>query len=383
MNINCSNNQVNQCTGCGICAIVCPNKCISIIKNNNGFFEASVDEFNCSNCGLCTKFCYKFFNDTFENFTPLSVYACWSRDEELLKACSSGGFATILARSYIEKGYNICGVLYDYKNEICKHKIAKQYEDLFEFIGSKYLQSYTFEAFSKFKPNEKYIVFGSPCQILGLRKYIKFKKIENNFILVDFYCHGVPSYNLWEKYIEYLRICGISKINNINFVSKRNGWHNRCILINSNSSTEYFKNYKSDLFGIFYGGMYCHNSPCFRCIFRKDLVCSDIRVSDFWGSRFKSNQKGVNLITINTPAGEKAFSLIQNMLEIKNSSISDLKNSKPWRFYKHPIRYNKVINDLKSDKKLLSIYKKHIKPFLFFTRNLHRFVRIIKRFFNL
>lgn len=387
MNISDSKNQTNECTGCGICAVVCPKKCISVRKNNAGFFEASVDETHCINCGLCKKFCYKYMHYSRpyfgRMFSPLSVYGVWSKDKDLVMSCSSGGFATELSRAFFEKGYKICGVAYDYNSAICKHSIAESENTIDEFTGSKYLQSFTVDAFSRFKSNEKYIVFGSPCQIFGIRQYIKFKKIEQNFILIDFYCHGVPSYNLWTKYIGFLKLNGIQKVDNVNFVSKRKGWHDRSILVNKGKDSEYSQSYKNDLFGIFFGGMYCHNAPCFRCIFRKDKCYSDIRIADFWGKRYNKNQSGVNLIAINTTAGETAFGCIRNNMHVEIASNKDLKNSKPWRFYKKPICYSRIKRDLQSNKSLHTIYTNHIKQFLFLERNLHRLNRIFNRLFNL
>lgn len=385
-NINSIINVINQCTGCGICSIVCPKKCISVLRNKTGFYQAIVDESKCINCGICQSFCYKYYRhnpiDSIQKVVPLLVAAVWSKDHNLVNLCSSGGFATELSLFYLKKGYKICGVVYDNQTNTCKHTIGKNQSEIINFIGSKYLQSYTIDAFSQFNGNDRYLVFGSPCQIFGLRQFINKNKIDKNFILVDFYCHGIPSYNLWTKYIEYLQINGISKIDSINFVSKKRGWHNRSILINSCSKSEYEKSYKDDIFGIFYSGMYCHNTSCFKCQFRSDYIFSDIRIADFWGSRFKSNQKGVNLLTIYTPSGKNAFDLIHHKLVVKSASISDLKNSKPWRFYRRPIRYKKIMHDLQSNKKLKEIYSTHIKPFLFIERNLHRLQRRMKRFYK-
>jgi len=383
MNISHRDQQVNPCTGCGICAIVCSQGCISVLKNKNGFFEAVVDNSGCVDCGLCKKVCHKYherpneFKHAFKN-TP--IYAVWSKDRALLNTCASGGFATELSKLYFEKGYNVCGVAYDNDIEICKHLIARDFKDIDKFIGSKYLQSYTVDAFSHFNSQGKYIVFGTPCQIFGLRQYIQLKKLETNFILIDFFCHGIPSYNLWAKYLDTLRMKGIQQIEKINFVSKRKGWHNRNILINNGSDNEYIKDYQSDLFGIFYGGKYCHNTPCFDCPFRIDSVYSDIRIADFWGSRFKSNQSGVNLLTINTEVGKSVFHSIRDTLHVEDANFDDLRNSKPWRFYSRPLKYNKIMIELQSKKSLYTIFNMYVRLFLFTERLLHRLNRMWKRF---
>jgi len=385
MNISNADTQLNQCSGCGICAVTCPYDCITVSKNKNGFFEAAIDNSKCIDCGLCKKFCYKYYkrpNEFHHAFSGTPVYAVWSKNSNFLGACSSGGFSTELANAYFERGYRICGVVYDNELGVCKHIIATESNDIEKFIGSKYLQSFTVDAFSQFKPQEKYVVFGTPCQIFGLRQYICFKNMENNFILVDFFCHGIPSYNMWIKYLDTLRLKGAQQIEQVNFVSKYKGWHNRSIVIKYNRSNEYKSSYKHDLFGILYGGRYCHNIACFDCPFRIDIVYSDIRVGDFWGDRFKSNQLGVNILTVNTEIGKAAFHKIRDALHIENATFDDLKNSKPWRFYNRPLQYYKIMSELRSDKGLYAIFNVYIRPFLFIERFLHRLNRIWKRLNN-
>ena len=49
-------------------------------------------------------------------------------------------------------------------------------------------------------------------------------KCSENFVLLDFFCHGVPSKFVWDKYIKEQQ----DKLGNIDFVSwrnKQNGWH--------------------------------------------------------------------------------------------------------------------------------------------------------------
>ena len=92
-------------------------------------------------------------------------------------------------------------------------------------IGSKYIQSYTEEAFKRIKRKEqKYLITGTPCQIDSFRRYIQRFHCEDNFVLLDFFCHGVPSMLLWKKYTEWAE----KKVGKITYASWRNkwtGWH--------------------------------------------------------------------------------------------------------------------------------------------------------------
>lgn len=65
---------------------------------------------------------------------------------------------------------------------------------------------------------------GTPCQIDSFRRYIRKNHIEENFILMDFFCHGVPSKKMWDKYLsETEKITG--KVIYASWRNKITGWH--------------------------------------------------------------------------------------------------------------------------------------------------------------
>ena len=46
-----------KCSGCGTCYNICPQKCISMIEDEEGFLYPKVDMDACVNCGLCDRMC--------------------------------------------------------------------------------------------------------------------------------------------------------------------------------------------------------------------------------------------------------------------------------------------------------------------------------------
>lgn len=51
-----------ECVGCGVCAVVCPQKCIEMIENDEGFIYPAIKESECIDCNLCKKNVHKIKN---------------------------------------------------------------------------------------------------------------------------------------------------------------------------------------------------------------------------------------------------------------------------------------------------------------------------------
>lgn len=217
--------EINNCYGCGVCAVVCAKKIIGVELNKEGFYEPKVtDPSRCVDCGLCLDVCAVLQNEPVLSQGKIHCYAAWSKDEAVRRKCSSGGVGFEVGRTLIGKGYKVCGVRYDAERARAEHYIATTVEELIPSIGSKYIQSYTVDGFKAVNRKEKYLVTGTPCQIDSFRRYIRKFKVEDNFVLMDFFCHGLPSMCLWEKYIhEVKKLTG-----DVTYVSWRNkftGWH--------------------------------------------------------------------------------------------------------------------------------------------------------------
>src|SRR5690554_1923406 len=156
-----------------MCVAVCPEKALDLKINEEGFYQPVQVNSKCTECGLCEEVCPAYNN--INNFnSPASSYSAYSRQNEIRKTCTSGGISYEIARLMLSKGYKICGVIYDNDKNIARHIISQNIEDLEKIKGSKYIQSYTVDAFREIFDtigNKKYLVFGTPCQIAALDKY--------------------------------------------------------------------------------------------------------------------------------------------------------------------------------------------------------------------
>lgn len=325
MSVKTNISILNNCYGCGVCATSCPQNIINIKENVDGFYTPVISSAEkCTNCGLCLKVC-SFSNELILNNEIKSSYASWSIDSEIRKKASSGGVAFELAKHGVSEGYQVCGVVYNNRKHRAEHRILDNENELFQTLGSKYIPSTTLPAFeqlvSKGNKNKKFIVFGTPCQIASLKLLIRKFKRDDNFILVDFFCHGVPSLKVWDRYIQSK---GITKSENIKWRDKKNGWHDSWYIVGlDKDGHEDFRSQKvsEDEFFQFFLGHYALAPCCLNaCKFKKYNSLADIRVGDLWGEKYNSNEKGINGVICFTEKGMKFMESMASII-LKNEDV--------------------------------------------------------------
>jgi len=356
---------IRDCTGCGACSVACPPKfnAISMDYDGNGFFRPSINMQRCTMCGKCPDVCYMFneFADEkpFEHANVLAVTNNFVDDTNLV---TTAGVATRLAKYFYNREYNICGVKYDYTSDTVRHQIADSLEDISDFRGSKYIPSNTEKAFERLlKEKRKSVVFGLPCQIYGLRKLIERKSFADDFILIDFFCSGILSRNLWDKHLDYLRRnFSISKIKQINFKDKTQGWEKSSLYVEDVAGNSYRQNRFNDMFYAFLLRRVPYQEACYSCEFRETVVSSDIRLGDFWGPRYRGWNDGVELVTLMNNKGKNAWNEIKGHFTYSTKSKEDLYESQGSgamsKDVKKPLNYEQVLSALSSERYLEDIF---------------------------
>lgn len=311
-----------NCTGCGVCTIVCPVNCINIKLDKDGFYKAYVDENKCINCGKCQKVCYKFQEEyPFPYYSPQKVYIGYHKDERIRLLSSSGGVATALFETAIENGYNVIGVELDYEEFKAKHIIISNKKDLFRIIGSKYIQSCFHKILPNIKKYQKYVIIGTPCQIGAFRKAINSMPGYEDIILIDLRCAGVVGYNAFNKFINYLYKINNSGIKKINMRDKTRNWPLWGMKVIFKDGKIYYKDKYSDPLLFIFRTRKALQDVCLDCEIYKKMSHADLRLEDAWAYiPNKINEdymKGLSQITIYTKKGEELFNKAKDKIVYK------------------------------------------------------------------
>lgn len=328
--------KIHNCFGCGVCAIACGRKIIDLGLNEDGFYEPHItDERKCTNCGVCTDVCAYMHDDIALNNKVISSYGAWSKDSQVRRKCSSGGVGFEVAKTLLADNYKVCAVKYVAETGRAEHYIISDVHELIPSMGSKYIQSYTLDGFKAINRKEKYLVTGTPCQIDSFRRYIKKFHSEDNFVLMDFFCHSVPSMYAWKYYVNLL----VPKIGKITYASWRNkhtGWHDSWamgidgdihgekvnwhdsynVLIRGKKSYLNSRSSQGDLFYKLFFGDYCCNSACHnKCRFKYDKSSADIRIGDAWGTLYEDDEDGVSAAIAFTSKGKEILNKTNCVLQ--------------------------------------------------------------------
>lgn len=302
-----------DCCGCSACAMKCPKHCITMQADKEGFLYPVVNKEDCIDCGLCEKVCHELH--PYEQRKPLNVYAAINNDEEIRLKSSSGGIFYLLAEKTISEGGVVFGARFDDEWQVMLD-YAETPEDVQPFMGSKYVQARTANAYKDaetfLKQGRKVLFSGSPCQIAGLHHYLR--KEYENLTTVDFVCHGVPSPKVWQRYLDEVVTSGKQAINDVKFRNKSNGWKKFNFVLSYNHEEKSYSlcswHQQNHYMRAFLSDMILRPS-CHECRAKQGSSHSDITIADFWGIHIEmpemDDDKGTGLVLVNTEKGRNAL----------------------------------------------------------------------------
>lgn len=315
-----------KCCGCGACASVCPEKCITFAADGEDFLCPSVDAKKCVGCNACERVCPMLSEP--EKNTAVRAFAVINTDKEVRMKSSSGGVFGLLAEYVLAHGGAVFGAAFD-KDFAVRHICALNADELPLLFGSKYVQSDTtglFETVKQFLDSDRQVLFsGTPCQVSGLKKSLG--KNYPNLLTVELVCHGVPSPAAWQKYLDFTKKKYSAEPCSVNFRSKVSGWKKYSVEI-------LFKNGKTMREGVadnLYMKAFLRNlslrPSCYNCPFKGLERVSDITLADFWGVEHvcpnMDDGLGTSLVLVNSKRGLSSFEKLGSRVRVTETDASE------------------------------------------------------------
>lgn len=317
-----------SCSGCHACFSICPTNSISMIADGDGFLHPEIDEKSCIKCGKCERACPIL--SRYPERDIGKAFACINDNDDIRFNSSSGGIFTLLAEKIISGGGVVFGAAFDERFSV-KHIAVDNIADLKKLRGSKYVQSVigdTYKQCKAYLEDGKTVLFtGTPCQIGGLISYLG--KDYGNLITQDIICHGVPSPDLWKRYLDTLSPKPVSA-DNINFRNKQTGWANYSIYIPLENGEHIIQNARENPFTKAFHNNLSLRKSCYGCHFKHKSRQSDITLADFWGIKFvlpdMNDNNGTSLVFVNSKPGAELLESVRNNMRVKevdfNTAVS-------------------------------------------------------------
>lgn len=346
------------CTGCGACSAVCPRNAIRMDVDEKGFYVAHVGGTACIDCGLCQKVCIRKEYICENDIRTGKLLSMESKDPEVIRNCTSGGIAYEMAIDGYRAGKVIVGTIYDYSSNTAKSVIARSEDDILAMRGSKYIQSHTEDCIKKVfeiadtDPGKEFIVFGTPCQIYAYSRIAERKRIRERFLLVDLFCHGVPSALVWECYlIRKQKQTGIAKWDSVRFRDSYLGWHNFILTLESKDLCVTESSDRSLFYHAFFDNVLL-STACFNCQARCHGAGADIRLGDFWGKRYQQREDGVSAVLCLTDKGREAV-VCNGRLKINlETSVEECLQAQSVSVYPNLMLHERAIEELRQTRDL-------------------------------
>lgn len=332
-----------NCCGCYACFNVCPVQAISMGQDEEGFDYPQVDEGKCIQCGACVAACPFGYAGYHADF--LHIYAAKNLNNRERFSSSSGGIFPLLARWILRQGGTVYGAAIDEELRVVHTRITEEIE-IERLSKSKYVQSLIGDAYSlaekDLESGKKVLFSGTPCQIMGLRTYLG--KEYSNLYLVDVFCAGVPSPQVYGKFLKAIEEDAQKKIKYVIFRCKEDdpsvlkpGYRNlttKVLFLDGTSQYEYLNAY----FQGFLGKLFLRPS-CHCCKAKNFKSGSDIQLGDFWEldrihSEYLDQYEdgttipfGLSQVMVYTKKGKQIFDEIKESMWLKRMNTEEVKNA--------------------------------------------------------
>lgn len=292
-----------KCAGCMACVEICPKSAISVVDSVE-YLDAEIDSSKCISCGLCHQVCQvnhpaslMVTRESWQGWAPWSI-----RVES-----SSGGFASAIMMAFIANGGAVASC--HLEGSDFRFALAKTYEELEGFAGSKYVKSNPLGIYhsvaEELESGSSVLFIGLPCQVSAMRNYVGRRKggmLLENLYTVDLICHGTPSIKILQQ---ALHDYGYSLEDYKRIWFRRNTEFGLRV-----DSQRLVPEGCMDAYTMAFLGGICYSRNCHSCHYATDKRVGDLTLGDSWGTNFTDEEtEGVSLALVQTHKGRELLDM--------------------------------------------------------------------------
>ena len=297
-----------SCCGCGLCAQVCPKKCIELRPDREGFLYPVVDQNRCVKCGRCVQKCVRELQNK-QNL--MDTYIGYNPEETVRKESSSGGVFNAIASTFIDNGGVVFGAAFD-KHYSVKHIRIDSKTNLPQIMKSKYVQSDLKDIFDSvtadLKAGRTVLFSGTPCQVAAVCQLADSLRLREKVYTIDFICHGVPSPGVWKAYLDY--ISEGSEVHEVNFRDKSHaGWHDFYLHIKYGDNSQLNESHELNTYMRLFLSDRDIRPSCYYCNFKSTNYMADLTLADAWKIEKEyqpwADDKGTSVFVIRSAKGQE------------------------------------------------------------------------------
>ena len=341
------------CTGCGICAGICPRDCISW-EGREGMYLPKIEQSACVGCGLCAEVCpgmghrYTTCGDAAATVTGpvLASFNAWSKDDRVRHIAASGGVITTMVETLLQSGqYDsvFCLDSYDYREQLltCRHTADtfRKEEEGGATPKSRYLPVSQEEAvrYLLAHQDERIIFIATSCALRGLAAVMERKKLDReNYLLLGLFCDKIFNYNVLTYWQD--RYCGGAPIRALHFKNKESGGWPGDMKIYPEAGESFYRPMAER------GEAKCYFMPerCLYCVDKLNAM-ADISLGDNY-TPVASSKEGSNSVILRTQRGMDVWNGVCSALEAVPVEVKDIQDAQ----YLQGRLNNLYLGDLKS-----------------------------------
>lgn len=325
------NPNKKNCTGCSACYSACPVHCISMKRDKEGFLYPEASD-ACIHCGLCEKVCPSFLPKP-ENSHVQKALGAVAKDNDIWRRSASGGAFSEICRAWADGNTLIVGAAWDGLK--VHHVGVTGFECTAPLCKSKYVSSAIEDTFIEIKgalkQGRKVIFCGCPCQVAGLKAYLR--EDYEALLSIDLICHGQGSPSVFEACIRNMSKHFGDEIKEYMFRAKRKWYEEDYISYIKTSKSGYYLK-KDPYIQLFLSQNALRPSCGENCKYRDSRRPSDITIADLKGLAtlfpdLKYTKKNWSTIVCNTQKGEDCVTRLSNSMEIRPITIDDVVRFNP------------------------------------------------------